>query len=201
VADLSAELRPDCLPKDEPSDQTRTTDANEPTVDGQTARADQDRGRLFCRTLLPRDATIEKVGGPGQEFLVDGVNYPIDAGPAKGIVARQYTGIKKLEYAEVPELMGRWRLEIKPGAPRAEDVFLHLLQAADQSVEAMDQAQGRMAGGNAILTFAAHEAQVTVTLATSRATSGHMKVVRGGKVEMDHDLTQRVMPQMGLAAE
>ncbi|MHB8995545.1 MAG: heparinase II/III domain-containing protein [Armatimonadota bacterium] len=174
--------------------------ANEPAVDGQTARADQDKGRLFCRTLLPQDATIEKIGGPGKEFLVDGVNYPIDAGPAKEIVAREYTSIKRLEYKEVPELMGRWRLEIKPGAPRAEDVFLHVLQAADQTVQAMDDAQVRMVGSNAVLTFTVHEAQATVTLPTSGAIGGHIKIVRGGKVELEQNLTQTVMPQVGLAA-
>ncbi|MBM4050665.1 MAG: hypothetical protein FJ279_36675, partial [Planctomycetes bacterium] len=40
--------------------------ANEPALAGKTWRSDQDRGRIFCRTLLPEDAGLEKVGGPGK---------------------------------------------------------------------------------------------------------------------------------------
>jgi heparin/heparan-sulfate lyase len=172
--------------------------ANEPALEGQTVRADQGQGRLFCRTLLPADATLTRVGGPGQEFLVEGVNYDINAGPAKEIVAREYTGIKPLQYKEVPELMGRWRLEVRPGAPRAEDVFLHLLQVGDQTVTAMDPAQVRTEGGQAILTFQAHATQVTVALPTSGAVGGHIKLVRGGQTVADRDLTQAVQAQAGL---
>ena len=63
-------------------------------------------------------------------------------------MAREYTGIGKLQYKEVPELMGRWRLEVKPGAPRERDVFLHVLQAADQTVTAMDEARVALEGGD-----------------------------------------------------
>ena len=48
--------------------------ANEPVVNGTTWYGDQDRGRLFCRTLLPDDANLTVVGGPGQEVMADGVN-------------------------------------------------------------------------------------------------------------------------------
>ncbi|MBU0606933.1 MAG: hypothetical protein KKI08_03565, partial [Armatimonadetes bacterium] len=175
--------------------------ANEPMMDGLTARADQAKGRLFCRTLLPADATVGKVGGPGKEFLVEGVNYDINAGPAKEIVAREYTGIKKLEHQEVPELMGRWRLEVKPGVPRAEDVFLHVLQATDQTVEAMQEARVRTEGGSAILTFQAHAAQVTLTLPTSGPVGGHVRIASEGRTLADADLTQSVQAQVGLAGE
>ncbi len=175
--------------------------ANEPTMDGNTARADQGQGRLFCRTLLPADATIEKVGGPGQEFLVEGVNYDINAGPAGAIVKSEYTGIKKLEYKEVPELMGRWRLEVRPGAARAEDVFLHVLQASDQTVEAMEPAQVRREGGSAILSFQAHTAQVTLTLPATGPIGGHIKIVSAGKTLAEAELAQKVQEQVGLAGE
>ena len=174
--------------------------ANEPVMEGLTARADQGQGRLFCRTLLPTDATVERLGGPGREFLVEGVNYDLNAGPAEAIVKSEYTGIKKLEYKEVPELMGRWRLEVKPGAARADDVFLHLLQVGDQTVTAMEPAEARLEGGQARLTFQAHGAQVTVTLPTTGAIGGHIRIVREGQTIADTDLTQAVAAQVGLAA-
>ncbi|MBI3945209.1 MAG: heparinase II/III family protein, partial [Armatimonadetes bacterium] len=41
---------------------------NEPVFRGKEFRADQEEGRIFCRTLYPLDATLEKIGGPGKEF-------------------------------------------------------------------------------------------------------------------------------------
>ena len=35
------------------------------------------------------------------------------------------------------ESIGHWRIEVKPGAPRTDDVFLHLIQASERIVEKM----------------------------------------------------------------
>jgi heparin/heparan-sulfate lyase len=43
--------------------------AHEPTITGRTIRADHGKGRIFCRTLLPTDARLATVGGPGKEFV------------------------------------------------------------------------------------------------------------------------------------
>ncbi len=40
--------------------------ANEPRVAGRAFRADRDRGRLFCRTLLPADAMLDTIGDLNQ---------------------------------------------------------------------------------------------------------------------------------------
>ena len=53
--------------------------ANEPVIAGREFRADQDQGRIFCRTLYPTDAVLDKIGGPGKEFWADGRNWPIPA--------------------------------------------------------------------------------------------------------------------------
>lgn len=43
-----------------------------------------DHPRIFInRDRLPEIRTLEKVDGPGREFVADGVNYAIDAGPSK----------------------------------------------------------------------------------------------------------------------
>ncbi|MEN6644148.1 MAG: heparinase II/III family protein [Armatimonadia bacterium] len=175
--------------------------ANEPQLQGRVARADQGEGRIFCQTLLPGDASVEKVGGPGKEFLADGVNYSITAGPAEEIKKAEYTGIKPLEYKEVPELMGRWRLEVKPGAARAEDVFLHLLQVGDNKLEGMTEGKVETRDGQAVLRFEAAGKQVTVTLATSGPVGGAIKIEQGGKVLVERALTETVMAQEGVAAQ
>ena len=97
--------------------------ANEPIVNGNALRADRGTGRLFCRTLLPADASIEKVGGAGKEFWAAGKNWEI--------VDR---GLKP----ENKAMMGQWRVEISPEVARTEDCFLHVIQVGDQQLERMD---------------------------------------------------------------
>lgn len=175
--------------------------ANEPQLQGRAARADQGEGRIFCQTLLPGDASIEKVGGPGKEFLADGVNYSITAGPAEEIKKAEYQGVRPLEYKEVPELMGRWRLEVKPGAARTEDVFLHLLQVGDQKLERMSEGKVETGNGQAVLRFEAEGKQVTVTLATAGPVGGRIEIEQDGKVLVERELTDAVTAQVGVAAQ
>lgn len=63
-------------------------------------------GRLFCRTLLPKEARLLRVGGPGEEFLVAGANRP-HAG-----------GVRT-------QLPGTYRLEVQAPTGAATTVFLH----------------------------------------------------------------------------
>ena len=83
---------------------------------------------------LPADAVLEKVGGPGKEFWADGKNWPI---PADSPYLRNIG----MTSGVVPENMGRWRVEVKPGAARTGDLFLHLIQVSDQTVEKMVESE------------------------------------------------------------
>jgi hypothetical protein len=173
--------------------------ANEPVFEGNIWHSDQDRGRIFCRTLLPEDAQLEAIGGPGKEFMVEGVNYSLTAGPS---AARDGQGIPVLTYEEVPELMGRWRVEVRPGSARTDDVFLHLIQVGDQSLQSMSDAQVRTdADGVVTLTFDASGRTVTLLLPTSGESGGHIRIVEGEEVLADRPLTDQIMPQEGLATE
>ena len=93
---------------------------NEPTIVGDVATITQGESRLFVRTLLPDPHTTSKVGGPGHEFEVNGVNYPPSGTPVADA--------------------GSWRLEVSPGTPSAEDYFLHVLYVADAGVGSMPEA-------------------------------------------------------------
>jgi heparin/heparan-sulfate lyase len=97
--------------------------AHEPVLTGHTFQADQDRGRIFCRTLLPENATIKKVGGAGKEFWAAGKNWTL--------VDRGLTPENKA-------MMGQWRVEVSPGSARQEDFFLHVIQVGDQQLAVMD---------------------------------------------------------------
>ncbi|MBI3948637.1 MAG: hypothetical protein HY321_22185 [Armatimonadetes bacterium] len=167
--------------------------ANEPLITGKEFRADQENGRIFCRTLLPTDGALEKIGGPGKEFWADGRNWPIPA-------SSPYIGQMGMRDAsDVPENVGRWRVEVKPGAARTEDCFLHLIQASDQTVAKMVVSQARDRGSEVELTFSVGARAYTIALNKTGEVGGHIRIAEGEKVLVDRPLTRKVMPQAGLA--
>ncbi len=171
--------------------------ANEPTFDGKTWYSDQDEGRIFCRTLLPEDAVLTPVGGPGKEFIADGLNYPIDEGPSAPRVEEGRA--RKIEYEQTPELMGRWRVEVSPGQARQMDRFLHLIQVGDQSLQAMSDASVTVENDTATVTFDTGVRHVTVSFAQSGDIRGHITISEDGEPVIDRDLITEVTPQSGLA--
>ncbi|MBI3947491.1 MAG: heparinase II/III family protein [Armatimonadetes bacterium] len=172
--------------------------ANEPAITGKEFRADQDRGRLFCRTLWPLDAALEKIGGPGKEFWADGRNWPVvDPSPAPG--SGTWWKLYGRGHTEPPEAMGRWRVEVKPGAAREEDCFLHLIQASDQTVERMVESRVDENGERIELTFAANGRAYALALNKTGAVGGHIRIAEGERVRVDRALTRSVMPQSDLA--
>ena len=72
---------------------------------------------MFCRTMLPEDAVLKVVGGPGKEFWAAGKNWDIVP-----------NGLNDENLA----LMGQWRVEVTPGRERQKDIFLHVIQVAGQ---------------------------------------------------------------------
>jgi hypothetical protein len=88
---------------------------DEPEIRGRTAIITHLRGRLFSQTLLPEEAEVTSVGGPGKEHWCDGRNYPIAVES------------KRCE-------PGAWRIEVFPAAARKSDCFLHYLYVTDPTV-------------------------------------------------------------------
>jgi len=158
--------------------------AHEPVIVDKTIRADHNEGRMFCSTLLPADAVLTPVGGPGKEFYAAGKNW--------SIVDR---GLKPENRA----MMGQWRVEVTPGEPRADDVFLHVVQVGDQRLEAMDRVELIQADGacGARLTIGRETWEVTFN--TAGELGGHVKRTGPG-APIDRDLTTKVEPQSGIMA-
>ncbi len=88
---------------------------NQPSVDGPMTVAQHKGGRLSCLTLLPEQAKLQLVGGPGKEAWVNGENHPWDP-------------THKTRPEREP---GAWRLEVSPSAPAKRDYFLHVLFVDD----------------------------------------------------------------------
>lgn len=101
----------------------------EPTLTGRIASTEAHDGMdpkrlggLWQETLLPKDAVIAKIGGPTQAFWV------ADDGTGKGHDYRE--GCLDNDPRALREA-GQWRVEVKPGTPRLEDRFLHVLSITE----------------------------------------------------------------------
>lgn len=158
--------------------------ANEPVIDGREFRADQEQGRIFCRTLCPADATLDKIGGPGKEFWADGRNWPI---PAHSPYLREM-GMK--DASDIPENVGRWRVEVKPGAARMRDVFLHLIQVSDRRATAMVESRVEEKGERIELSFKAGDRAHWIILEKTGTVGGRVRIECDGKILVDEDLAQ-----------
>ncbi len=99
-------------------------------------------GKLFITAILPKESVINKVGGAGHEFDIQGVNYnknsagtPISVDPTTG-----------------PVEPGAWRIEITPKIPEEKALYLNVLipLEADQRhkylVEAVKVINGDIVG-------------------------------------------------------
>lgn len=176
--------------------------AHEPLIEGKTIRADHPdpravgvtptptggrghkQGRMYCRTLLPEDAVLTSVGGPGKEFWAAGKNWDIVD-----------EGLKPDSLA----MMGHWRVEVSPGAPRRDDVFLHVIQVGDQSLATMDSAELIQRAGVAGVRLSIGGRTSEVTFNTRGDLGGHIKLSGDGQ-QLDTDLTTEVTPQVGILA-
>lgn len=76
-----------------------------------------DTGRLEGDVLLPRDAQLVNIGGPGFEFFIDGRNFD-ENGSLAANIAR---GPAELD-------PGAWRLEVTPSLPARSDRFLVVMR-------------------------------------------------------------------------
>ena len=105
---------------------------NEPVIKGKMTIAENKGGRLSCLTLLPEDANLQLIGGPGKEAWVDGVNYPIDS------EALVRPGLEP----------GAWRLEVSPNTRQIQDYFLHVLFVDDVDAVPVDAKNVKLIKGN-----------------------------------------------------
>ena len=164
---------------------------NEPVIDGLTLHADEGGGRLFCRTLLPADAAVATVGGPGKEFWANGINWELnDTVKARDAKQREKTGKGML--------WGNWRVEVSPGAARKADVFLHVLHATTPASDSMPSTELLRADGRVGVSVGVGETRCELLFSTAGEPAGHVRIRRAEQVVADRELTQAVQPQSGL---
>lgn len=158
--------------------------AHQPKIFDKTIRAGHGKGRMFCRTLLPADAVFNFVGGPGKEFWAAGKNWSIVSdglGP------------------ENQALMGQWRLEVTPGAPRKYDVFLHVIQVGNLELEAMDETTLLETEGICGVRLTVGGQTWEVTFNTTGELGGYIKC-SGSARNISTTLASSVQRQIGIQA-
>lgn len=106
-------------------------------------------GAMICRTLLPEDAAQELIGGPGKDFWSDGRNWPLP------VLCPDDWGYGKRHIVppETHPQLGHWRLEVAPGKPAEEDIFLHMMLVGDKDLASMPSSTLKREGKAFILSF------------------------------------------------
>ena len=95
---------------------------NKPQVkDGLIAIINGD-GKLWCQVIEPKDYKIEIVGGPGREFEVNGINYPV---------------LGTINKKEVDRWAGAWRVELSEARQQKETRFLTVLVPTETGTKKM----------------------------------------------------------------
>ncbi len=88
-------------------------------------------GKMICATIFPKDAKLEKVGGPGKNFWNDGRNWdlPVLTPEDYGYASRHI-----VPPGDHPQV-GQWRVEVYPGKPATKDHFMHIIQVGDKKLK------------------------------------------------------------------
>ncbi len=153
---------------------------NEPEVKGNlTTASSGEGGTLRCHTLLPENAVIKKIGGPGKEFMGEKVNWDI------------YPEMKKKAvYA------GKWRIQVSPKIPSASDCFLNVIDVGDRAISNVRCIQDSQ---TATASFDTPDGKkVTVTFRKTGKTGGNIRITdSGGKERVSEPLSTRILNQSG----
>ena len=94
-------------------------------------------GKLIVESLLPKEASVTRVGGSGREFWIKSAQ-------------RNYLTTK--DGAAEP---GAWRIEVSPKVPNRHDMFLNVMTVMDEK-ESIDKAARLLSGENLIGASAAN---------------------------------------------
>ena len=159
--------------------------AHEPQIRGKTIKADHGQGRMLCRTMLPKDAVLRSVGGPGKEFLAAGKNWDI---------------VRDGLTDESLALMGQWRLEVTPGNARQKDIFLHVIQVSGQDLEQMDEVKLIEEDNRCGVTVKSGKQVWDVVFNSDGPLGGHISRSGRGR-RISRNLAAGVQKQVGIAAQ
>ena len=117
-------------------------------------------GKSICRTLLPKKAAIEKIGGEGKQFWSDGKNWTLPD-PKKEDKSQVHVANRKA--GNDHPLFGQWRIEISPKKSAERDYFLNMVQVGDESLQALPKTKMSESANEVVLTFSYNGKIYTLT--------------------------------------
>lgn len=145
--------------------------------------ASHEDGRLVCKTILPEDAKTELIGGPGKQFWADGKNWPLPYG------------------GDNHPLYGQWRVEVSPGRENNNDLFLHLIQVSDRTLDkkSIPSASKLEENGMKGVQFTNEGKEYKILFSITGAAGGKISIKENGKIIVDENFTTTIKHQLGLA--
>ena len=159
---------------------------DEPSVgDGLLSAADRD-GRMFCRTLLPADHKIAKIGGPGREFWASGRNWELEP---------KYQE-ERIRLRKAPDYFGAWRVSVSPGSPRKDDLFLHLIEVGKAS-ELNEMTPSKLIDDGPFtgVEFRAGDTTWQAFFLKDGLIGGKVRALKDGAVVFERELSREIMAQ------
>jgi len=125
---------------------------------------------------------LTAVGGPEKKFWSAGKNWKLVE-----------TGLSSEQLATI----GQWRVEISPAQARTDDLFLHVIQVGDSTMEQMSEVGTINTEAGQGVRVATKRGTWEVLFAASGELGGHIRCVTGGP-DIDTDLTRSVTAQVGI---
>ena len=167
--------------------------AKEPVVKGNEFYTDHLEGRLFCRTLFPENAKLTKIGGEGKQFWSDGRNWPLPV-----LTPDDWNYSRARRIPDTHELLGQWRMEITPAKSATDDLFLHLIQVGDLSLESMENSTTLRKDDMVGVKFTYQDKEYEIAFNTKEKIGGKISLNRNNQQILNEDFTESVKPQKDL---
>jgi hypothetical protein len=158
--------------------------AHKPKISGKMTTAEHNKGRMLCKTILPKDAVLRAVGGQGKQFWAAGKNWDI---------------VRDGLTDENLALMGQWRVEVTPGQASKKNVFLHVIQVGGQGLEKMDMAELIEESNTCGVRVTVEDATWEVMFNSDGPLGGHISRT-GQDRRISRPLATSVQKQVGIAA-
>lgn len=159
---------------------------SEPSVAGGLFSAEDRDGRMFCRTLLPADRKIDKIGGPGKEFWASGRNWELEP---------KYVE-ERARQRKAPDYFGAWRISVSPDAQRKEDFFLHLIEVGKRSeLNEMTPSKLLDEGPLTGVEFQAGDTTWQTLFVKDGLNGGKIRAIKGGRTVFEKEFSKEIMPQ------
>lgn len=153
---------------------------------------ESDGGKLFCRTVFPKEGQLTKIGGEGKQFWSDGRNWPLPILTPNDWNYRKSRS--KVPLDTIP-LLGQWRIEVAPKLPKLKDSFLHIMQVGDTSMENMVSSKPIEIDGKKGVGFDYNGKTYQILFSEETSTGGNIRISKEKKILLDQPLTTKVEDQ------